>query len=148
MFDCTIVDYLLPGEDGLAGISALRKSFPSMAIIMATSHGNQEIATEAMKRGASDYVRKADITAQSLRRSIATYVNNPFLSKWVMQEQQDLYDVLCYGPPTSVSSATAASNSSGRNNFANSSVSALLKPPSLSLQNGETGKEIAFRSTA
>ncbi len=53
-FDCVIVDYRLPGQDGLAAVSALHERLPYMAIVMATSQGDEMVATEAMKRGASD----------------------------------------------------------------------------------------------
>src|SRR5580700_7491644 len=47
-FDCAIVDYRLPGEDGLEGISALHERLPDMAIIMSTGMGDEAVATEAM----------------------------------------------------------------------------------------------------
>src|ERR1700753_764833 len=51
-FDCAIVDYQLPGEDGLAAITALHGQFPYMALIMATGRGDEIVATKAMLQGA------------------------------------------------------------------------------------------------
>src|ERR1700758_5577556 len=51
-FDCAIIDYRLPGEDGLGGITRFHVKFPDMAIVMSTGQGDEMVATEAMKRGA------------------------------------------------------------------------------------------------
>jgi diguanylate cyclase len=68
--DMVIMDYRMPGEDGLAGIAALRERFPLLPIIMSTGHGDEMVAIEAMKRGASDYVPKSKIDAESIQRII------------------------------------------------------------------------------
>jgi len=52
-FDCAIIDYRMPGDDGLRGIDALREPAAVMAVIMATGVGDEMVATEAMKRGAA-----------------------------------------------------------------------------------------------
>src|ERR1035438_2134795 len=69
-FDCALVDYRLTGEDGLTGITILHQRLPDMAIIMVTGQGDEMVATEAMKRGASDYMPKKHVEAQSIRRTI------------------------------------------------------------------------------
>lgn len=69
-FDCAIVDYRMPGNDELIGISALQERHPNLCIIMATGYGDETVATEAMKRGASDYIPKKHIHAGSIARAI------------------------------------------------------------------------------
>ena len=69
-FDCALVDYRLPGEDGLGAISALRQKFPFLPIVMSTGQGDEMVAIEAMKRGASDYIPKSKIDPESIRRVI------------------------------------------------------------------------------
>jgi diguanylate cyclase (GGDEF)-like protein len=69
-FDCAFVDYRLPGEDGLNAISTLREKFPFLPIVMSTGQGDEMVAIEAMKRGASDYIPKSKIDADSIRRVI------------------------------------------------------------------------------
>ena len=66
-FEIVIMDYRLPGEDGLAGVAALRERFPLLPIIMSTGQGDEMVAIEAMKRGASDYIPKSKIDAESMR---------------------------------------------------------------------------------
>jgi DNA-binding NtrC family response regulator len=53
-FDVVLIDYDLPGTDGLDGIAALRERCPDCVLIMLSGHGDEMIATEAMQRGASD----------------------------------------------------------------------------------------------
>jgi diguanylate cyclase (GGDEF)-like protein len=69
-FDCALIDYMLPGVDGLNAISALRQRFPFLPIVMSTGHGDEMVAIEAMKRGASDYIPKSKIDPESIRQVI------------------------------------------------------------------------------
>jgi len=56
--DLILLDYRLPGIDGLEVIRELRKVGNQSSIIMMTAHGNIDTAVEAMKRGASDFLTK------------------------------------------------------------------------------------------
>ena len=56
--DLILVDFRLPGIDGLEVIRQLRAEGNSSSIIMMTAHGNIETAVDAMKRGASDFLTK------------------------------------------------------------------------------------------
>jgi len=89
-FDCAIVDYRLPGEDGLEGITALHERFPYLAIIMSTGQGDEMIAAEAMKRGAADYIVKHRITAITVRPAIENAIVNCSLQRKVIQQQHEL----------------------------------------------------------
>lgn len=71
-FDCAIIDYRMPGLNGLHGVAAVHERWPYIPIIMATGQGDEIVATEAMKRGASDYISKQRIDAESIRRSVFT----------------------------------------------------------------------------
>ena len=56
--DAVILDYNLPGMDGLELAGKICQTDPRIKIIMATGHGNEEIAVEAMKAGVYDYLTK------------------------------------------------------------------------------------------
>ena len=56
--DAVLLDLRLPGMDGLAALARLRASDPSLVVIMITGHGSVEIAVEAMKAGAYDFLTK------------------------------------------------------------------------------------------
>jgi len=89
-FDCVIFDYRLPGQDGLAGITALHERFPHLPIIMSTGHGDELIAADAMKRGASDYIPKANVNALSMHRIIGNVIEKASLHRKVRQQQEEL----------------------------------------------------------
>ena len=89
-FDCVIVDYQMPGRDGLDGITALHERHPYMSVIMSTGQGDEAVATEAMKRGASDYIGKAYINANSIRRSIESALEKSALRRKVAQQREEL----------------------------------------------------------
>ena len=56
--DITILDIKMPKKDGLETLKELKKINPSASVIIATGYKSVDIADEAMKLGASDYVVK------------------------------------------------------------------------------------------
>lgn len=57
--DVILVDYSLPGLDGLQVIELILKKDFDIPLIMITGQGDEEIAVTAMKLGAYDYIVKA-----------------------------------------------------------------------------------------
>jgi len=57
-FDIILCDWKMPGFDGMDVIEELYKRSPDSAIVMISGYPSVERATEAMKRGALDYVPK------------------------------------------------------------------------------------------
>jgi hypothetical protein len=89
-FDCVIFDYRLPGQDGLAGISAMHARFPDVPIVMSTGQGDELVAADAMKRGASDYIPKANVNPESIRKIILNAIEKATLQRKVRQQQVEL----------------------------------------------------------
>jgi DNA-binding NtrC family response regulator len=70
-FEVLITDFRLPNEDGLKLITRA-KSLPNPPIcILMTAYGSEEIAVEAMKRGADDYIAKGRMQIDELEMRIA-----------------------------------------------------------------------------
>lgn len=56
--DLALVDIRMPEIDGLELLETLKKEDPRLTIIMMTAYGSIDMAVEAMKRGAYDFVTK------------------------------------------------------------------------------------------
>jgi DNA-binding NtrC family response regulator len=56
--DVVITDYLLPGMDGLKVLELVKEKDPSIPVILITAYGSIEMAVEAMKLGAYNYLTK------------------------------------------------------------------------------------------
>lgn len=57
-YELVLLDYMMPGMDGMMVLQRLRELCPDTAVIMFTGKGNEEIAVDLMKAGASDYLLK------------------------------------------------------------------------------------------
>ncbi len=57
-FDVVLCDWMMPGLDGMDVVTRLDETSPGSAVVMISGYPSIERATEAMKRGAMDYVAK------------------------------------------------------------------------------------------
>lgn len=76
-FDCIFLDFRLPDTDGLSFVKRLRLEGNNLPIIVLTGQGDEQIAVELMKAGASDYLVKSRLSPENLhsliRHAISTY---------------------------------------------------------------------------
>jgi two-component system nitrogen regulation response regulator GlnG len=56
--ELVLLDVRLPGQDGLELLRELRKRRPDLPVIMMTAYGTLQVAVEAMRLGAYDYIGK------------------------------------------------------------------------------------------
>jgi len=72
-FDAILLDVQLPGIDGLAMLDQLRKLEIPTPVIMMSGHATIEVAMEATRRGADDFIEKpigSDRLVLSLKQSL------------------------------------------------------------------------------
>ena len=70
-FDVLLTDFRLPNEDGMKLIARAKSlSQPPICILM-TAYGSEELAVDAMKRGADDYIAKGRLQIDELEMRIA-----------------------------------------------------------------------------
>jgi two-component system, sensor histidine kinase and response regulator len=74
LYDCSFVDYGLPDQNGLALVQCAVKLDVQHPLVVLTGQGDERIAVELMKAGATDYLPKSQISpanlAQILRNAI------------------------------------------------------------------------------
>lgn len=71
-FDCVLLDYRLPDQNGLEFMTNLGSGVCQLPVpvVMITGRGDDSIATEALRRGAQDYIVKGSVDSELLSRTI------------------------------------------------------------------------------
>jgi DNA-binding NtrC family response regulator len=89
-FAVLLTDFRLPQEDGMKLI-ARAKSLPKPPIcILMTAYGSEELAVDAMKRGADDYIAKGRLQIDELEMRIAKALRHQHLEVENVELRQQL----------------------------------------------------------
>src|SRR5688500_5349659 len=72
IYDCIFIDYVLPDTIGVALLKEIRAKGIATPIVIVTSHGDERIAIEAIRNGASDYISKNLLTPEGISHSVRT----------------------------------------------------------------------------
>jgi CheY-like chemotaxis protein len=59
--DLVLTDMLMPEMDGLQLVEEVRRQHPSVPIILMTAHGSEDLAVQALRKGAASYVPKRNL---------------------------------------------------------------------------------------
>ncbi len=84
-----LTDLQMPQMDGLQLVQAIRKQHPLIPVILMTAHGSEQIAIEALRKGAASYVPK-----QSLARDLAQTLDQVLAAAHTDAEHQRLLECL------------------------------------------------------
>lgn len=57
-YDLALVDVRMPGVDGLTVLERAQALSPDLSVVIITGHGNMEMAIQALRLGASDFLKK------------------------------------------------------------------------------------------
>lgn len=77
--DCIVCDYDMPELDGLAVLEAVRERDPDLPFVLFTGKGSEEIASEAISRGVTEYLQKDggtdqyEVLANRIEQAVARY---------------------------------------------------------------------------
>lgn len=91
--DCVLIDYKLPDATGLEVLEELKDmNQNNVPLILLTGVGDEQLATEVMKKGASDYLSKSKLNGESLVRSITNAIQLRSFEKKVRVTEKALAD--------------------------------------------------------
>ncbi len=105
-FDCVVSDYDMPGRNGIELLGAVRREYPDLPFILYTGKGSEEIASEAISAGVTDYLRKGTGTSQytvlanRIENAVAQYRAEASLEatqrryRRLIEESSDVFTVL------------------------------------------------------
>ncbi len=87
-FDVVLLDYNLPEISGLGLLKQLREKNATIPVVFVTGEGNEKIAVEAMKAGASDYIIKEGAYLKMLPRVIERVYKHVRLQEQLRKSQE------------------------------------------------------------
>ena len=88
-FDALVVDIKMPGMDGLELLREIRKRRPETPVLLITGHGDHDLAVEALRGGAHDYVTKP-IDRGYFISSLSHAIDCHRMAREVHQQQREL----------------------------------------------------------
>jgi CheY-like chemotaxis protein len=62
--DLVVTDMQMPEMDGLRLVEEIRAKYPAIPVILMTAHGSEELAVQALQRGAASYVPKRNLAQE------------------------------------------------------------------------------------
>lgn len=89
--DCVLLDYLLPDGSGIDFLERIASDYlpHEIRVIMLTAHGDENVVLSAMQKGASDYLRKGDFSAEDVRQTVVRTVERGALLHQLHTHQLD-----------------------------------------------------------
>ncbi len=89
-YDVILLDLTLPDSEGLASIPQLLQQNPSNPIIVLTNTNDEELAIEAVRQGAQDYLVKRHVNPDTLVRSVRYAIERKQFLEQLHQVNQTL----------------------------------------------------------
>jgi len=90
-FDAIILDFMMPGMDGMHALKEIKSQRPESQIILLTGHATVEKGVEAMKLGATDFLEKpADIEALEAKIKAASARRMLIVEEQTQQTVKDI----------------------------------------------------------
>lgn len=88
--DVVLLDYQLGGENGLTVLSAIRAARRECPVVFLTGQGDEQLAVRALQAGATDYLPKKALSANSLTRSLINAVEKGRLQRLLQEHREGI----------------------------------------------------------
>ena len=89
-FDLVLLDLTLPDSQGLSSVELLVNNFSSIPIVVLTNTNDNQLAIEAVRQGAQDYLVKRKINIEVLVRSIQYAIERQKASDLLRETNENL----------------------------------------------------------
>lgn len=90
-FDCVFLDHHLPDGNGLSWLVDRREAGDNTPIVVLTGHGDEKLAVEAIRAGATDYLPKSDLTPGMLDHCLRSALRLHQFQEQMRRAQEDLH---------------------------------------------------------
>jgi diguanylate cyclase (GGDEF)-like protein len=89
-FDCVLLDLSLPDGDGVDNVRRLRAARPGLTVVVISGSEGDDIALQALRHGAQDYLPKSGYRGDVVRRTVRHAIerNDQLLSVERERDQQ------------------------------------------------------------
>lgn len=93
--DCIVSDYDMPERNGIEFLEAVREQYPELPFILYTGKGSEEIASDAISAGVTEYLQKESGTGQYtvLANRITNAVDQYRSRKAIKETEQKLSEL-------------------------------------------------------
>jgi PAS domain S-box-containing protein len=78
-YDVVVSDYDMPGRNGIEFLEAVREKYPDLPFILYTGKGSEEVASDAISAGVTDYLQKSpgneqyELLANRIENAVSKY---------------------------------------------------------------------------
>jgi len=95
-FDCIVLDYLLPDGNGFVVLQEIKNLKITVPVVVLTGQGDEQIAVDMMKAGASDYISKSTLSPVRLGQSIKNVIYSNRMEETIKRSAETLkkYQIL------------------------------------------------------
>lgn len=97
--DCIISDYDMNGLNGIEFLKMIRGEYPDLPFLLFTGRGSEEVASEAISAGTTDYIQKEggteqyEVLTRRVQNAVSRYQTNRLLEDTINSVEASIFVV-------------------------------------------------------